>query len=401
MASSEASGGQSSLSEFATESRPEPVTRTVVFPLETSREKTEKVRGGIDVYQKMLSYMADQLPSFPESEWNSRNTTMYRMVTRQFPDADVKGTIGRSAAAEVASAFQSWKSNGKPGDRPSFGGGEYLALSHQDVEVASNDRGYGIKASFIPYDPIWFHANTSDYHEEYLKRVVDGDASSGSAELHLSDDGINCHVTVTDEIEVYEPEAVSTYVGVDLGENVLFSAAVVSNDDIEHVEIESGDEFRHHRERLKRKRTRLQQKGDLRGVKDAKANYWKYTDQVTDTVSRRVVDLASEHAPAVIRLEDLTNYRESASDPIHDWPFAEFQEKICYKATAAGIPVEFVKPRNTSITCRKCGQADPAARSGDSFHCRRCQYEVHADVNAAMNIALDQRDESWGSEDGN
>lgn len=27
------------------------------------------------------------------------------------------------------------------------------------------------------------------------------------------------------------------------------------------------------------------------------------------------------------------------------------------------------------------------ARSGETFHCRRCDYEVHADVNAAINIA--------------
>jgi IS605 OrfB family transposase len=100
-----------------------------------------------------------------------------------------------------------------------------------------------------------------------------------------------------------------------------------------------------------------------------------------------VVEFAVEHEPSVLVLEDLTHYRETADDPIHDWPFADLQEKICYKATAEGIPVETVDPKDTSITCRKCGQATPEFRDGTEFSCRRCGYEVHADVNAAINIA--------------
>lgn len=64
------------------------------------------------------------------------------------------------------------------------------------------------------------------------------------------------------------------------------------------------------------------------------------------------------------------------------------QEKIAYKATAEGIPVETVNPRDTSITCRKCGQAVLEFRDGADFACRVCGYEVHADVNGAINIAF-------------
>ena len=89
----------------------------------------------------------------------------------------------------------------------------------------------------------------------------------------------------------------------------------------------------------------------------------------------------------MIHLEDPTYYREAAKNPLHDWPFAEIQEKIAYKAQEQGIPVQKLNPKNTSITCRECDATNPAFRDGDEFECWNCGYEVHADVNAAINIA--------------
>ncbi|MEZ3118224.1 transposase [Halobaculum sp. MBLA0147] len=61
--------------------------------------------------------------------------------------------------------------------------------------------------------------------------------------------------------------------------------------------------------------------------------------------------------------------------------------QLAYKATEAGLPVEAVEPAGTSVTCRQCGASDPAFRDGVDFECLACGYEVHADVNAAINIA--------------
>jgi IS605 OrfB family transposase len=151
--------------------------------------------------------------------------------------------------------------------------------------------------------------------------------------------------------------------------------------------MESGREYRHTREQIKRSRDQANRDGDLRAVRDARHSYRNYTDHITNVASRRVVDLAVEHSPATIQLEDLTHYRENATDAIHDWPYAEIQDKIAYKATAEGIPVATVDPAGTSSTCRKCGADNPRARDGHDFQCLDCGYQVHADVNAAINIA--------------
>ena len=50
--------------------------------------------------------------------------------------------------------------------------------------------------------------------------------------------------------------------------------------------------------------------------------------------------------------------------------------------------VERISPAYTSQTCSGCGHRDPESRESQSrFRCRACGLQVHADVNAARNIA--------------
>lgn len=380
---------QAALDAYTPASDTVSVTRTIILPLETSREKSQTVANAVDEFQAMLGYAADVAPSFGKYGWSPMNNAFYRRVTAEFDDRELKATIAREAGQKVAEAFQSWRERGQPGKRPQFGDGQYLRLSQQDLTIVENERGYGLKASFIPYNPVWFHIRSSKYHAEFLARIVDEDdtARAGSAELHHDDGDLRLHLTVNWDVDVYEPDDVSTTVGVDLGENVLFSAAVVQNGTVKAVEMESGREYRHAREQIKRSRRQASEKGDLRGVRDARHSYENYTDHITNVASRRVIDLARQHKPCAIQIEDLTHYRERARDAIHDWPYAKIQEQIAYKATEEGIPVTAVDPAHTSTTCRNCGTQHPASRNGPDFECMDCGYQVHADVNAAMNIA--------------
>ncbi len=50
--------------------------------------------------------------------------------------------------------------------------------------------------------------------------------------------------------------------------------------------------------------------------------------------------------------------------------------------------VEKVPAVYTSQTCSGCGHRDPESRESQSrFRCRACSLQIHADVNAARNIA--------------
>jgi IS605 OrfB family transposase len=384
---------ETTLSEFTPETDEIDITRTIRVILETSQQKLDTVRTGIDAYQQVAAHMADVLPSYPAYEWNLQNTQMYHQAKRGLPDDETnyKTTLAQMAKNDVVESYTSWRERGDQGESPKgqYGDADYLALRHDDCELHENDRGWGVKTRFISRNSVWFHLRPGDYQREFLERVTDSDdpASAGSAELHLTDGDLYLHQTITWPVEVYQAADVSTTVGVDLNDDPLVCVAVLGADGVSAVEMESGAEYRHHRERVKQRRAEAMQQENLKAVKDARLQYRRYTDHITNVASKRVVDIAETHAPAAIHIEDLTHYRETAKNPIHDWPFAEIQEKVAYKAREAGIPVESVDPRNTSTTCRECGETNPAMRDGDEFKCWECGYEVHADVNAAINIA--------------
>lgn len=371
------------------------ITRTIRVPLEVSEHKLAPIRQAIDEWQTVAAYTADILPSFDAYQWPSRSTQLRRVVREEFDDLSIYAHDRDAAVAKAREAFAAWRERGYPGASPQgdFGTASYYRMStssssKQRREIAPNDRGFGLRVNLLkPHDSIWFHIQAGEYQRNWLEQIVAGDAEMGVVELRLDDDRLWAHISVSKSVEVYQPGDVNTAVGVDLGERVLYAAAVVSNGSVEAVEVEPGREFRHYREHLERRRERLSKHGDLAGVRATKDDRRRYTEQETHTASRAIVDLAAEHAPCVIRLEDLSGYRKTAEDPIHDWPHGMLTEQITYKAQAARLPVEQVDPENTSITCRQCGATNPEFRDGDTFTCWNCGYEVHADVNAAINIA--------------
>ncbi|NYZ78159.1 transposase [Candidatus Micrarchaeota archaeon] len=57
-----------------------------------------------------------------------------------------------------------------------------------------------------------------------------------------------------------------------------------------------------------------------------------------------------------------------------------------YKAEEAGVAVEFVEPRGTSIKCSECGNLVPKTLSVRTHVCPNCGSVEDRDVNAARNI---------------
>ncbi len=94
-----------------------------------------------------------------------------------------------------------------------------------------------------------------------------------------------------------------------------------------------------------------------------------------------------------IKLEDLTGAgfagRKEPNAPLllsrHEGSFHHLQGLIEARAQNAGVCVVYVDPALTSRRCSRCGE--PGVRRGKKFLCRRCGYAIHADANAAFNIA--------------
>jgi len=366
----------------------ETVVQTVVLNLETSDRKNNKIQKCIDEYQSMSKYMSDAIVSVDQNEWSTMNPAFYRMLNKEFEERYVSSGVALESIEDVIGGYKSWVSNGKIGEKPVFGNSNYVRCKAKAITIEKNDRSYGIKFNIVPYKPEWFRVNGNTYCHKYLEKVVNGKASVGTCEIHKEGKSLNAHLVVKWEVESRDDDEYEQSVGVDIGENVIYSLSVLDEKGVQQVEMKNGAKFRHYRERLKQKRKEMMAKDDLRGVKECSGEHDRYTQQVLDTASREIIDVAKEYSSPKICLENLTNYRKTADNPIHDWPYALFQEKIIYKAKEYGIPVETVNPRNTSKTCRACGHTHSSNRSGIDFECKSCGYQVHADVNASMNIAL-------------
>lgn len=184
------------------------------------------------------------------------------------------------------------------------------------------------------------------------------------------------------------PVEVTEFLGVDLG---IVNLATDSDGT-----TYSGEAVERVRQRQHRNRQRLQRKGTkgakkaLRRLSKREANFRRHANHC---ISKALVTRAKDTGRG-IALEDLTHIRARTTVRKRgrarqaSWGFAQLRSFVAYKAQRDGIPVALVNPRNTSRTCSACGYcAKENRRSQSEFLCHDCGVLLHADFNAARNIA--------------
>ncbi len=191
-------------------------------------------------------------------------------------------------------------------------------------------------------------------------------------------------------------------VGVDLGLSVPVYLAV-NNGFARAALREEGETIQSFRRQLERRRRRLRR--NERGILDRRSGHGRehkiesieklrklendFRRTANHRLSRGVVNFAQKNYAGVIVMEDLTGFTyEHAEDKfLKTWTYFELQTMIEQKATEIGIKVEKVKPQYTSLRCSKCGYIDKDNRNGRQFNCISCGLSLHADYNAARNLA--------------
>ena len=195
------------------------------------------------------------------------------------------------------------------------------------------------------------------------------------------------HVSVKQEREDPLEEAESrTVLGVD--RNVDGYLAVTSTGAF----IGNADLLNHKRREYERRRARLQQQGTrsthltIQPIGDTFANWSK---DFLHRASKRLVEEAVLQGCSGITFEEQIRERISNVSKFQQWAFRELKRQTTYKARAEGIAVESVYPAYTSQRCSDadCGFTYEDNRDGDEFACQKCGKELHADYNAARNIA--------------
>jgi putative transposase len=193
--------------------------------------------------------------------------------------------------------------------------------------------------------------------------------------------------------DVPEPEAleIQGWLGVDRG--------VVNLAADSEGEIYQGDLVEARRTWHARRRRELQQVGTKSAKKRLRilsGQQARYQTHVNHCISKRLVQKA-ERTKQGIALEDLTGItlrtrvRHEDRAKRGNWGFDQLEQFVEYKAKRAGIPFKKVDPRYTSQRCSQCGYRDKKNRKSQAeFHCLNphCGHTAHADLNAAVNIAL-------------
>lgn len=195
------------------------------------------------------------------------------------------------------------------------------------------------------------------------------------------------HVIVTVPAPAVQPS--DEVVGVDLG---LAQPAVTSNNQFLGKRVWKDREGRlfYLKRQLQRKGTKSARR-HLRKLRGKQARFRRDCDHV---LAKQIVQSAAPGATIV--LENLTDIRTRSkikqktktSRRMHSWSFAQVKGFVAYKAEGRGCTVVGVDPRHTSQACSCCGHtARNNRRSRGRFVCRKCGFELHADLNAARNIA--------------
>lgn len=177
---------------------------------------------------------------------------------------------------------------------------------------------------------------------------------------------------------------IKTYVGVDRG---IKNIAVCSDNTFfnsKHLRNIKG-KYQHQRAELQSKGTRSAKKK----LKKVAGKERRFVSNTNRNLAKEIVDKAD-----CIVLEDLSKIKKRPGRKpktfrkmLGGWSYYELEQFIVQRADKCGKTVMRIDPSYTSQECSCCGFTDKSNRHGSVFHCKRCGFELNADLNASRNIA--------------
>jgi len=214
----------------------------------------------------------------------------------------------------------------------------------------------------------------------------------GTAELLFKDGDFYVYLSLKKEVVVSEPDATFTAIGVDLGLHNL-STSVILKDRPTKASFFGGKPALAMRRQFAEFRKRQAKKKKLKRIKASKDKESRCMRDINHKVSSEIIEQALAVEKPIIVLEKLQGIRQRSKSSkklnrmLNSWAFAQLQSFIKYKANWNGIPVVYVDPKYTSQKCNRCGFIHKGNRKGRNFACKKCGYQLNADLNAAINIA--------------
>ncbi|GAA0216821.1 RNA-guided endonuclease TnpB family protein [Halobacterium noricense] len=372
------------------------VHRTVPVKLDVTEEQAELLHETIDEFRWAANYVVD---AAWDGEWaETRKSVLHDLTYDELREQTrLHSNHVQSARDRAVDALESvlakW-SKGEYASLPTFTSpfveyNQRNATFHDDHASLSTVDGRVIVEYVIP------EVTGETPFSEYLRS---NKWETTGATLHYRRGDFYLHVRTKADVDDPVPAENGTVLGVDLGvENIAVTSTGV---------FWSADELNHWRQEYVQRRKSLQECGSRWAHENVQAVGRKETGrfkQYLHRVANELVDEAAENGCTVIAFENLTDIRDRMPDArkFHEWAFRRLYDYVSYKAEVLGIQVEQVNPKNTSRRCSSCGFTHEDNRPAqDAFCCQSCEYENHADYNAAKNIGYRLLRNQTGGEGG-
>lgn len=179
------------------------------------------------------------------------------------------------------------------------------------------------------------------------------------------------------------------WIGVDLNTT---GHAVVAAELMSGKVMKLGKMMKYYRSSSTKNCTKLYREGKLWKLKKVKSREKKEFKASLNKIARQIVSFA-ESTCAGIKFEKLFSHRflyqreveDSYEFSFENGSFVSLLHLVEKRALSRGIPVRYVNPSQTSKRCSRCGERGRRVRK--RFACPHCGSVIHADVNAAFNIA--------------
>ena len=325
------------------------------------------------MYQQMTewnTHFANWLLFHPEG--NKATSKIFREFSKEkFPSAVVNQTIREVKSQKKHQKAKMFRK-------------VWCGFNNQNMRVEKGRKYYTV--SFPTLEKrIGVPIVAQPFQIKWLDKIIEGTVKQGAAKLYRKKKKWFLAIAIIWKREFSPNEKI---MGIDLGLRYLAVASVGT-----HSLFMKGSPVAYTRRRHAARRRKLGKAKKLQAIKKSKNKESRWMKEQYHWISRQIVDRAIANGVGVIRMEDLTDIRNTAKSKrtdqgrnLHAWSFYQLREYIQYKAEIAGIRLELVHPEYTSQTCKN-GHRAKANRKGLHFCCQECGYRSHADLNGAINIA--------------
>lgn len=345
------------------------VLRTITFKLQLSKPDSEALLSTMKAYTKAFSISAKW--GYENHSWNrvDNHNATYKQIRQTVPE--LPSSLVQGARDCACEALKAVKCETLPERKP------LSAMRYNQRVITLNiEKGAATIATNEGRIKALFYVPAS--YEKYFGWTIKSSTVSyrkRSKEFYL-------HVS----LESSDPKTVEEMkvLGIDRG---IVNIAVCSNN-----KFYNSKAVKNVRARNAYLRKKLQAKGTpsaKRKLRKLSGKERRFSANVNHCISKDIVN--SDYT--VFALEDLSKIRvqkrkgKEFNKKLNSWPFYQLEQFITYKAEGSGKQVILVDARYTSQKCSKCGHTYKGNREGSAFKCRKCGFELHADLNASRNIA--------------